>query len=88
MNEFAWFVATKRSADRAKLTEALEASTLANRLTAKREPNYLDTLAECYRVLGDIPSATKAATEALDLVRGTDEEPKYTERLKRLEKMQ
>lgn len=47
LNEFAWFLAMKQSSDDSKLKEALTMSEESNRLVRRRNPNYLDTLAEC-----------------------------------------
>jgi tetratricopeptide (TPR) repeat protein len=82
LNEFAWFLATKRSGDVSKLKEALGLSEESNDLLGHRNPNYLDTLAECQDRLGNTAEAVKTAEEALVLVvNNPTERLKYTERL-------
>lgn len=82
LNEFAWFLATKRSSDDSKLKEALTLSGESNRVVQRRNPNYLDTLAECEARTGDTDAAIKTAEEALNLVSNNpDEKGKYAERL-------
>lgn len=82
LNEFAWFLATKRSSDASKLKEALSLSEESNQLVYRRNANYLDTLAECQARTGNTDGAVKTAEEALGLVSDNAEEKhKYAERL-------
>jgi tetratricopeptide (TPR) repeat protein len=82
LNEFAWFLATKRSADKSKAMEALTLSEESNQIVQRRNPNYLDTLAECQVLAGKVVEAVKTAEEAQRLVGDNPAElQKYTERL-------
>ena len=82
LNEFAWFLVTKRPADVPKVNEALKLSVESNQIVGNRDPNYLDTLAECKAASGDVQGAIVASQEALDLVaNGGDEGKKYADRL-------
>lgn len=68
LNEFAWFIATRRKGDATKVHEALELSRESNELVKRSNPNFLDTLAECESVLGNHAAAIAAAREALALI--------------------
>lgn len=85
LNEFAWFLATNRSNDDSKLKEALSLSEESNQIIRRRNPNYLDTLAECQARTGNMNAAVKTAEEALSLVSDDPgQKQKYAERLESL----
>jgi hypothetical protein len=62
--------------------EALTLSEESNQIVQRRNPNYLDTLAECQVLAGKVVEAVKTAEEAQRLVGDNPAElQKYTERL-------
>lgn len=76
-NNFAWLIATKEVPDRKKLQqEALAAAERA--VTIARKPNYLDTLACVYALIGNFPQAIKIQSEVVEEEPGNSE---FKERL-------
>jgi tetratricopeptide (TPR) repeat protein len=87
LNEFAWFIVTKRSKDAEKLREALALSEESNRLVKFSEANYLDTLAECQASIGEVALAAKTERQALALVTpGSEDATRYRERIAKFER--
>lgn len=66
-NNFAWLLATGDSQDPADAALAVKLAELANRRTAFRSPENLDTLAAAYANSGDFSRAIVTARQAVDL---------------------
>lgn len=65
LNDTAWFLVTRRASDHSKLEEAYKFSLQSNVLTARKDSNFLDTLAECQLKLGDKAGAIETWKAAL-----------------------
>ena len=86
LNEFAWFIVTRRKEDSAKVREALAVSREANDLVKRSDANFLDTLAECEAASGNFGAAVDAARAALALIEpASPERPQYERRLAEFE---
>jgi hypothetical protein len=68
LNNFAWFLATKAKSSEESIREALKISLESNVIVGYRDPNFLDTLAECQAVSGDLKSAIESSRAALALL--------------------
>jgi tetratricopeptide (TPR) repeat protein len=64
LNDTAWFLVTKRSSDHSKLQEAYKLSIQSNTITEMKDPNFLDTLAQCQLQLGDKSGAKSVLATA------------------------
>jgi tetratricopeptide (TPR) repeat protein len=83
LNDFAWFLATRRSADKSKTEEALRLAKRCLEIEETPNPNHIDTLAECFAASGDFASAAEAEAKALQYLPPTSaDRPAYEARLK------
>mgnify|MGYP005995917757 CR=1 FL=1 len=68
LNNVAWLLATHPDPNLRNGKLALEVAKRAAKITAYKDPSYLDTLAAAYAETGDFAKAIETATRALDLV--------------------
>lgn len=68
LNAAAWMLATRAGATDAEAREAVERAEEACRISERRHPGFLDTLAAAYAAAGDFERAAATAKEALALV--------------------
>lgn len=83
LNEFAWFLISKKIKSKATIEEALRYSAESNSIMRFSDANYLDTLAECLYQSGDKAAAVKAAETVVAL--SADDTDKLDSAKKRLE---
>ncbi len=83
LNAIAWTIVDPDNKDLAKRDYklALKAALRANEITKGKEPNVIDTLAKVYFDSGDAAKAVEFQTKALELVKGTEQEKDFQERL-------
>jgi tetratricopeptide (TPR) repeat protein len=83
LNDFAWFLATRRAGDKSRVEEALRLAKQCLEIDERPNPNRMDTLAECFAASGDFASAADAEARALRLLPlASPDRPAYEERLK------
>lgn len=74
-NNFAWLLATSRTAALRNGTQAVQHATRACELTGFKNPDYLDTLAAAHATAGQFEQAVQRAREALEALPEDRREP-------------